>query len=209
MTPRVAILISGRGSNMTAILDAAEREGWDAEFCLVLSNRPRAAGLQVAADRGVPTDVVSHRRFPPDQRALFDAAVADRLEAAGADWVVLAGFMRILGPRFTDRFAGRVLNIHPSLLPHFPGLHTHERVLAAGHAEHGCTVHLVDDSLDGGPILGQARVPVLPGDDPDTLAARVLVQEHVLYPAIVKAAIEGRLQPIPNPRPQAAPEASL
>lgn len=209
MSRRVAILISGRGSNMLAILDAADAQGWDVDFCLVLSNRPKAAGLSVAAERGVPTQVLNHRTFGPQGRDLFDAALADRLAAAGADWVVLAGFMRILGPAFVGRFEGRILNIHPSLLPEFPGLHTHRRVLEAGHAEHGCTVHLVDDSLDGGPILAQARVPVLPTDDEETLAARVLVREHEIYPAVVRAALEGRLNPAPPlQRPQPTPEAS-
>ena len=189
MTARVAILISGRGSNMAAILETAEREAWDCEFCLVLSNKASAAGLELARSKGVPTDVLDHRSFGKGNRHLFDAALAERLQGAGADWVVLAGFMRILGPNFTGPFAGRILNIHPSLLPKYPGLRTHERCLEAGDDVHGCTVHLVDDSLDGGPILAQAEVPVRPGDDPETLAARVLVQEHRLYPAVVRAAV--------------------
>ncbi len=202
MTARIAILISGRGSNMTAILDAAREQGWDADFCLVLSNKPGVAGLDAARERGVPTDVLSHRSFGRGGRDRFDAALADRLELAGADWVVLAGFMRILGPNFVGRFAGRILNIHPSLLPKHRGLHTHERALDAGDAVHGCTVHLVDLSLDGGPILGQVEVPVLPDDDADALAARVLKQEHQLYPAVVRAAAEGRLSTTFPPRPQ-------
>jgi len=187
---RVAVLISGRGSNMLAIVDAARSGGWPCEF-LVLSNRKRAPGLDAARARGIATDVLSHRRYA--DRGDFDAALAARLQAFGARWVVLAGFMRILGPRFVAPFAGRILNIHPSLLPRYPGLHTHRRALEAGDAEHGCTVHLVDDTLDGGPIIAQARVPVLPGDDEATLAARVLVEEHRLYPAVVKDAIEGRV----------------
>lgn len=205
MTARIAILISGRGSNMTAILDAARDQAWDAEFCLVLSNRPDAGGLETARERGVPTDVISHRAFGRGGRDRFDAAVADRLEQAGADWVVLAGFMRVLGPDLVDRFEGRILNIHPSLLPRHRGLHTHDRVLQAGEAVHGCTVHLVDLSLDGGPILSQVEVPVLPDDDADTLAARVLVEEHRLYPAVVRAAAEGRLLTAWPPRPQTDP----
>jgi len=193
MTARIAILLSGRGSNMVAILDAAEQQGWDAEICLVLSNKAAAAGLTLAADRGIPTAVIDHRSFGRGNRHLFDAALAARLTEAGADWVVLAGFMRILGSHFVAPFAGRILNIHPSLLPKYPGLHTHERALEAGDAVHGCTVHLVDDSLDGGPILAQAEVPVRGDDDADSLAGRVLIEEHRLYPAVVRAAIEGRL----------------
>ena len=157
MTARVAILISGRGSNMLAILDSAEAEGWDVEFSLVLSNRPGAAGLDLAAARGVPTDVVNHRSFGRGQRHLFDAALAQRVLDSGADWVVLAGFMRILGNEFLRHFEGRVLNIHPSLLPRFPGLDTHRRALEAGEALHGCTVHRVDASLDGGPDTWRRR----------------------------------------------------
>jgi phosphoribosylglycinamide formyltransferase-1 len=175
---------------MLAIIEAARAQAWNSEF-LVLSNRKRAPGLEAAAGRGVATDVLSHRRF--DDRGDFDEALAARLLDFAADWVVLAGFMRILGPRFTSSFPGRILNIHPSLLPRFPGLHTHQRALEAGEVEHGCTVHLVDETLDGGPILAQARVPVLSGDDPESLAARVLVQEHRLYPAVVRDAIEGRI----------------
>jgi phosphoribosylglycinamide formyltransferase-1 len=192
VTARVAILISGRGSNMAAILDAAQAQGWDAEF-FVLSNKPEAAGLELAASRGIETDALDHRPYGRARRSEFDAALAARLQRAEIDWVVLAGFMRILGPNFVQPFAGRIVNIHPSLLPKYPGLRTHERALEAGDAEHGCTVHLVDDSLDGGPVLAQARVPVQPGDDPDALAARVLVQEHRLYPAVVRSLLAGTL----------------
>jgi phosphoribosylglycinamide formyltransferase 1 len=204
MTARVAILISGRGSNMAAILRAADEQSWDVDFCLVLSNRPGAGGLELARSRGIATDVLDHRLYGRGGRDRFDAALAARLEQAGAEWVVLAGFMRILGPGLLDPFAGRVLNIHPSLLPSFRGLHTHERALQAGVAMHGCTVHLVDASLDGGPVLAQAEVPVLPGDDADRLAARVLEQEHRLYPAVVRAAAEGRLQAAYPSRPQSS-----
>lgn len=191
--PRVAILISGRGSNMVAILDRAQAEDWPCTFALVLSNNPDAAGLALAAERGVETLAIDHRPYGKARRAEFDQRLVDALQARDVDWVVLAGFMRILTPVFISAFGGRTLNIHPSLLPAFPGLRTHERALAAGVSEHGCTVHLVDDTLDGGPILGQASVPVLDGDTPETLAARVLVEEHRLYPRIVKAAVTGAL----------------
>jgi phosphoribosylglycinamide formyltransferase-1 len=189
----VGVLISGRGSNMAAILDAAAADRWPCRFVLVLSNVGEAPGLELARRRGIPTALLDHRPFGRERRSEFDAELARLLAEAGADWVVLAGFMRILGPAFLGRFPGRVLNIHPSLLPSYPGLHTHERALAAREREAGCTVHLVDDSLDGGPILAQARVPVEPGDSAETLAARVLVQEHRLYPRVVRAAILGRL----------------
>ena len=191
MRPRLAILISGRGSNMTAILDRAVDERWDVDFCLVLSNRPDAPGLQLAAERGIPTHVIDHREFR-GRRPEFDSALAQRLGKAEVDWVILAGFMRILGPNFVRPFAGRIVNIHPSLLPLYPGLNTHQRALDAGDSVAGCTVHLVDESLDGGEPLAQVRVPILPGDDAKTVAARVLVQEHVLYPRVVHALIEGR-----------------
>jgi phosphoribosylglycinamide formyltransferase-1 len=178
---------------MAAILESADREDWDVEFCLVLSNRPAAPGLELAAARGIPTDVLDHRSFGRGGRELFDAALAARLREARADWVVLAGFMRILGANVLEPFAGRILNIHPSLLPKFPGLRTHERAIEAREAVHGCTVHLVDDSLDGGPILDQTVVAVWEDDDADSLAARVLIEEHRLYPAVVRAAVEGRL----------------
>ncbi|MEE2829498.1 MAG: phosphoribosylglycinamide formyltransferase [Myxococcota bacterium] len=192
MRPRVAILISGCGSNMAAILDCATREAWEADFCIVLSNRPDAPGLDLAAERGVPTAVINHRNYR-GRREEFDAALAERLRSLGTDWVVLAGFMRVLGGKFTEAFAGRILNIHPSLLPLYPGLNTHQRALEAGDSIAGCTVHLVDESLDGGTILAQAQVPIRPGDDPARLAARVLEEEHKLYPRVVRALIEGRL----------------
>ena len=203
---RAAILISGRGSNMLAIVEAARRGGWLDAVVLVASNRPDAAGLERAAALGLPTAALDHRPYGRSRRAEFDSALADLLLGHGVRWVVLAGFMRILGPRFLAPFEGRVLNIHPSLLPAFPGLHTHDRALEAGVSRHGCTVHLVDTSLDGGPVLAQAEVPVLPGDDAESLAARVLVQEHRLYPAVVEAAVFGRLHADFPPRPQAAPQ---
>ena len=178
---------------MAAILDAAEAQRWPCTFGLVLSNKGAAGGLVTARDRGIPTAFVDHRPFGRARRAEYDAELVRVLRHHRIDWVVLAGFMRILSPVFTDAFAGRILNIHPSLLPLYPGLHTHQRALDAGDLEHGCTVHLVDASLDGGPILAQARVPILTGDTPDILASRVLVEEHRLYPAVVRAAVRGEL----------------
>jgi len=183
---RVAILISGRGSNMLALLDAMARPEARLAPCLVASNDPDAPGLARAAERGVPLAAVDHRAYRAD-RAGFDAALDAEIRAAGADLVACAGFMRLLGPVFCAAWAGRILNIHPSLLPLFPGLDTHARALEAGVAIHGCTVHEVTDALDGGPILGQAAVPVKPGDTAGTLAARVLMAEHLLYPAVLEA----------------------
>lgn len=181
---RVAILISGGGSNMVALAQSMVGDH-PARPVLVLSNDPAARGLVRAAEMGIPTAAVDHRPFKGD-RAGFEAALLEPLLAAQPDIVCLAGFMRILTPGFTNRFAGRMLNIHPSLLPKYPGLHTHQRALDAGDTEAGCTVHEVTEVLDDGPILGQARVPILPGDDAGTLAARVLVQEHRLYPAVLR-----------------------
>lgn len=180
------ILISGRGSNMQALIDA----GLPGTCAAVISNRPDAAGLAWAAERGVPTRVVDHKAFPA--REAFDAALAAEIEALGADLVLLAGFMRVLTEPFVRRFEGRLVNIHPSLLPAFPGLHTHEAALQAGVRVHGCTVHFVTPTLDCGPIIVQAAVPVLPDDDADALAARVLVQEHIVYPQAARGIIEGR-----------------
>jgi formyltetrahydrofolate-dependent phosphoribosylglycinamide formyltransferase len=181
MSRRTAILISGRGSNMRSLLAAGRQPGYPAEIVLVLSNQPDAPGLAVAAAAGVATAVVAHRPFRGDRPA-HEAAVAAALERADVELVCLAGYMRVLTPLLVRRYAGRMLNIHPSLLPAFPGLHTHERALAAGAKLHGCTVHLVTEALDDGPILAQAAVPVLPGDTAEALAARVLAQEHCLYP---------------------------
>ena len=186
---RVAILISGGGSNMQALL-ASMTGDHPARPVLVLSNTPDAGGLAKARAAGVETAVVDHRPFGRD-RAAFETALADRLDAARPDLICLAGFMRILGRDFVEARAGRILNIHPSLLPKYPGLHTHARAIAAGDAEAGCTVHEVTADLDAGPILGQARVPVLPGDTPDTLAARVLIAEHRLYPAVLSRVAAG------------------
>jgi phosphoribosylglycinamide formyltransferase-1 len=191
---RVAILISGGGSNMVALLrDMAEDRA--AVPVLVASNDPAAQGLDRAAALGVPTAAVDHRAFAGD-RAAFEAALLTPLLAARPDILCLAGFMRVLTPGFVDRFRGRMLNIHPSLLPLYPGLHTHARALAAGDREAGCTVHEVTPVLDDGPILGQARVPVLPGDTEATLGARVLGMEHRLYPAVLRRFVRGDRSPV-------------
>ena len=180
---RVAILISGGGSNMLRLVDDMTGDH-PARPCLVASNDPGAAGLVRAAERGIPTAAIDHRAHP--DRAAFEAALHDALLAARPDIVALAGFMRILTAPFVARWQGRMLNIHPSLLPKYRGLDTHARAIAAGEAEAGCTVHEVTAELDDGPILGQARVPVRPDDTPEALAARVLVQEHRLYPAVLR-----------------------
>ncbi|WP_164659189.1 phosphoribosylglycinamide formyltransferase [Tropicibacter sp. Alg240-R139] len=181
---RVAILISGGGSNMVALLDSMVGDH-PARPCLVLSNDEHAGGLKKAAERGVATAWVDHRPFKGD-RAAFEAELIKPILAAKPDIVCLAGFMRVLTGGFVSRFQGRMLNIHPSLLPKYKGLNTHARALEAGDAEHGCSVHEVTAALDDGPILGQARVPVQDDDTPETLAARVLKQEHRLYPAVLR-----------------------
>ncbi|NOD46369.1 MULTISPECIES: phosphoribosylglycinamide formyltransferase [unclassified Ruegeria] len=191
---RVAILISGGGSNMVSLVDSMIGDH-PARPCLVLSNDAQAGGLKKAADRGIPTAVVDHRPFKGD-RAAFEAELLKPLQEAQPDIVCLAGFMRVLTGDFVSRFQGRMLNIHPSLLPKYKGLHTHARAIEAGDAEHGCSVHEVTAALDDGPILGQARVPVEQGDTPDTLAARVLVQEHVLYPEVLRRYAEGNRSPV-------------
>ena len=195
MTARVAILISGGGSNMLALLRDMGQGGHPATPVLVASNDPAAAGLAKAAALGVPTAAVDHRPFKGD-RAAFEAALLEPLLAARPDILCLAGFMRVLTPAFVGRFKGRMLNIPPSLLPKYPGLHTHHRALEAGDRQAGCTVHEVTPVLDDGPILGQARVPVLPDDTADTLAARVLVQEHILYPAVLRRFAAGDRSPV-------------
>ncbi len=190
MKARVAVLVSGGGSNMAALADAAAAPGYPAEIALVLSNRADAGGLSKARDRGIATACIDHRPFGPD-RAAHEEAIDAVLREHGIGMVCLAGYMRLLTPFLVGAWAGRMLNIHPSLLPAFPGLHTHARALAAGATLHGCTVHRVTDVMDEGPILGQAAVPVLPDDTAGILAARVLTQEHRLYPACLRAAIEG------------------
>jgi phosphoribosylglycinamide formyltransferase-1 len=191
---RVAILISGGGSNMVALARSMAGDH-PARAVAVVSNDPAAGGLARAQDLGLPTAVVDHRAFGGD-RAAFEAALTAALAPHAPDIICLAGFMRILTPGFVRAHEGRLLNIHPSLLPKYPGLHTHARAIAAGDAEAGCTVHLVTADLDAGPILGQARVPVLADDTADRLAARVLVQEHLLYPAVLRRFAEGDRRPV-------------
>lgn len=191
---RVAIFISGGGSNMLALLRSMTGDH-PARPCLVLSNDPAAAGLARAREMGVPVAAVDHRPFGRD-RAAFEAALMPHLEAAHPDIIALAGFMRVLTGDFVRRFAGQMLNIHPSLLPKYPGLNTHARAIEAGDTQAGCTVHQVTAALDSGPILGQAWVPVLPGDTPQTLAARVLEQEHRLYPAVLRRFAAGDRTPL-------------
>ena len=187
----IVILISGQGSNMEAIVRACAAEGWDARIAAVLSNRAAAPGLAIARELGIATAVVEHTAF--DSRAAFDAELARTLDGFAPDVVVLAGFMRILGDAFVHRFEGRMLNVHPSLLPAFTGLHTHQRAIEAGCKLAGATVHFVTPALDHGPIIAQAAVPVLPGDTPESLAARVQAREHVLYPRAVGWLVAGAL----------------
>lgn len=187
----IVILVSGRGSNMEAIVRACAAERWPARVSGVISNRADAAGLAFAEAHRIATAVVDHRAFA--ERALFDAELARVVETFAPDVVALAGFMRILGPAFVQRFDGRLINIHPSLLPAFPGLHTHRRALEAGCKVAGASVHFVTAQLDHGPIVAQAVVPVLHGDSEATLAARVLVQEHVLYPRAIGWLVGGAL----------------
>ena len=181
-----AILISGRGSNMEALLRAASDDSYPARILLVVSSKAGAPGLEIARAAGVKTLAIEQRAFGRDREA-HDRALDRALREHGAELVCLAGYMRLLTPFFVQAWAGRMLNIHPSLLPAFPGLDTHERALEAKASVHGCTVHLVTDETDGGPVLDQARVPVLAGDTPETLAARVLEQEHILYPKVLAA----------------------
>ncbi|MFZ5521030.1 MAG: phosphoribosylglycinamide formyltransferase [Pseudomonadota bacterium] len=187
----IVILISGRGSNMEAIVRACRDEAWPARIAAVVSNRPDAAGLQFAADHGIATAVVDHREHA--SREAFDAELARVIDGFAPDVVVLAGFMRILTPGFVQHYARRLLNVHPSLLPAFPGLHTHQRAIDAGCKLAGATVHYVTPELDHGPIVIQAAVPVRPGDTAQQLAERVLAVEHQIYPRAVRWAIEGTL----------------
>ena len=188
---RVAILISGRGSNMTALIEAAGEADFPAEIALVVSNRPDAKGLQFAEAHGIATAVVDHRAFA--SREAFEAALQARLQAADIHIVCLAGFLRMLTANFVEAWRGRMLNIHPSLLPEFKGLDTHTRALAANAKIHGCTVHFVVPELDSGPTILQARVPVVDGDDADSLAERVLAAEHRIYPTALKLVAEGKI----------------
>lgn len=185
---RLAVLISGRGSNMERLLDAAASDDFPAKACLVLSNKPDAEGLRMAEDRGVPTAAISHRDF--ESREAFEQAMDTELQAHRIDIIALAGFMRVLTPWFVNRWSRRMINIHPSLLPKYPGLNTHARAIEAGDSEAGCSVHWVSEGVDEGDVIAQARVPILPDDTPETLAARVLVEEHRLYPEALKLACE-------------------
>ena len=189
---RIVILISGRGSNMEAIVRACATEGWEARVAAVVSNRADAVGLEFARQHGIATAVVDHTGF--DDRAAFDARLASVIDAFQPDVIALAGFMRILSDTFVARYEGRLVNVHPSLLPAFAGLHTHRRALEAGCKLAGATVHFVTATLDHGPIIAQAVVPVHPGDTPELLAARVLEREHVLYPRAVRWLVNGLLR---------------
>ncbi len=188
----IVSLISGRGSNFEAIYKAAKAKSWDVRFTGLIANQPEAKGLDFAKSVGIPTAVINHRDYP--SREAFDGALMQQIDAFGADLVVLAGFMRILTPGFIEHYEGRMMNIHPSLLPRFPGLHTHERALEAGDRVHGATVHFVSAGVDEGPIICQSEAPVLPTDTPSELAARVLKTEHQIYPLAVEWFIQGRLQ---------------
>lgn len=189
---RIVVLLSGRGSNMSAIAGAMRSERWPATIAGVIADRPGAAGVPLAAGLGLPTAVVDYRGFA--RREDFERALREAIDALAPDAVVLAGFMRVLGAAFVEHYRGRMLNIHPSLLPAFPGLATHRRALQAGVAVHGATVHFVGTEVDGGPIVAQAAVPVRPDDDEATLAARVLEAEHRLYPMVVRWFVEDRLR---------------
>jgi phosphoribosylglycinamide formyltransferase-1 len=188
----IVSLISGRGSNFEAIYKAAQAKSWDVRFTGLIANQPEAKGLVFAKSVGIPTAVIDHRAYP--SREAFDRALMQQIDAFSADLVVLAGFMRILTPGLIEHYEGRMMNIHPSLLPRFPGLHTHERALEAGDRVHGATVHFVSAGVDEGPIICQSEVPVLPTDTPSELAARVLKTEHQIYPLAVEWFIQGRLQ---------------
>ncbi|MFM0223273.1 phosphoribosylglycinamide formyltransferase [Paraburkholderia dipogonis] len=188
---KLVILISGRGSNMEAIVRACSNEAWPAQVAAVIANRPDAAGLAFAASYGIATAVVDHRQFP--DRDSFDAALAREIDSFAPDLVALAGFMRVLTAGFVDHYAGRMLNVHPSLLPSFPGLKTHQQALDAGVRLHGASVHFVTSQLDHGPIVAQSAVPVETGDTPAMLAERVLATEHIIYPRAVRWFVEGRL----------------
>jgi phosphoribosylglycinamide formyltransferase-1 len=204
---KVGVLISGRGSNMAALLEAARSPDYPAEIACVVSNKADAGGLKTAADAGIPTAVIPHRGYP--DRESFDRDVSAAMEKHGVELVVLAGFMRIFSPWFPQHWAGRLINIHPSLLPSFIGLHVQRQALEAGARISGCTVHFVIPDLDAGPIIAQAAVPVLPGDTEDSLAARVLAQEHIIYPSALSIAAGARarhpdttaslLNPLPAP----------
>ena len=192
MSCRVVVLISGRGSNMGVLIDAVREGRLDAELVRVISNRANAAGLERAADANIDTAVINHRSF--SERALFDQALAREIDDARPDLVVLAGFMRIFTAGFVEHFRGRMINIHPALLPRYPGLHTHERVLEAGDAVHGASVHFVTEEVDGGPVIVEAELSVAAGETVETLGAQVLTMEHRIYPTAVHWFANGRLE---------------
>lgn len=189
---RIVVLISGSGSNLQAIIDAIESDHLPVKICAVISNKDDVQGLERAANHNIPAFVLSHKSFP--DRESFDARLMEIIDAQGPDLVVLAGFMRILTPAFTERYLGRMLNIHPSLLPKYQGLHTHQRALDAGDTEHGVSVHFVTAELDGGPLVIQAKVPVEAEDSADSLAQKVLEKEHLIYPQAIRWFADGRLQ---------------
>lgn len=188
---RIVILISGSGSNMQTIATACQQQEIDAQICAVISNRPEALGLQKAKDFGIHTQILDHTHAT--DRDAYDADLIHAIEEYNPDLVVLAGFMRILTPEFVHRYKGRLINIHPSLLPKYKGLHTHKRALEAGDKQHGCSVHFVSEDLDGGPVIIQAIIPVLDDDNESILQQRVIQQEHIIYPIAVKWFCEGRL----------------
>lgn len=189
--PQLVVLISGSGSNLQAFIDATKNGTLNADIAAVISNKAGVLGLERAEKSGIATEVVNHRNFP--DRESFDQELANRIEAYQPDLVILAGFMRILTSEFVNRFAGRIMNIHPSLLPKYPGLHTHQRAIEAGDSAAGATVHFVTGELDGGPAIIQAEVPILPDDDADALASRILVQEHQIFPLAAQWFCEGKL----------------
>jgi formyltetrahydrofolate-dependent phosphoribosylglycinamide formyltransferase len=197
--PRVAILISGRGSNMAALIEAAKAPDYPAEIVLIIANRADAAGLETARAQGIQAHAIPSKPYGKDREA-HERAINTALREQKIDIICLAGYMRLLTPFFVNAWSGRMLNIHPSLLPAYPGLDTHARALAAGEKMHGCTVHLVTETMDEGPILAQSPVPVLPGDTEETLAARVLAREHEIYPAALAAF--ARRHPLPSPPPR-------
>ena len=188
----IVFLISGRGSNLEAIVKTAKAKSWDVQFTGVISNNPEAKGLEFAGSQGISTQVVDHRDFA--SREAFEQVLIEEIDRYGADLLVLAGFMRILTPAFIKHYEGRMINIHPSLLPLYPGLHTHERALEAGDKIHGATAHFVSAGVDEGPIICQGEVPILSNDDASSLAARVLKMEHYIYPLAVEWFIHQRLQ---------------
>jgi phosphoribosylglycinamide formyltransferase-1 len=201
---KLIILISGRGSNMEAIVETCRRERWPADIGAVIASRPNAPGLAWAEANGIAACGLDHRDYP--SREAFDAALAQEIDRHQPDYILLAGFMRVLTPGFVSRYTGRLVNIHPSLLPAFPGLHTHAQALATGVRAHGCTVHFVTPVLDHGPIIAQGCVPVLPTDTAETLAARVLEVEHRLFPQTVRWLAEGRVSLTPDQRVDVAGE---